>query len=736
MAKTPKFPSSPRATAHDVQGWLAEHGAAMTWRELVAAADAAHPRSIKQLRQLLRGMERNGEIMRDARGDYALPHGGGQYLEGILAGQGRALTVDNVAVVDAGRASLRAGDLVRYQILDGAAVVHEVITYSTAPVTGVLQWYGRYPYVEALGAVRGRISLQDADDVSQAELLRSVDHGDTVQVQLLRRGSRGLVGRLVGAVPAEGLLDQAISTALVSYDIPHEWPELVDRAVARLPKSVQAGRFPHRRDLTGLPLVTIDGETAKDFDDAVYAQALKPVRRQPRWRLVVAIADVSHYVKTGAALDVEALRRGTSVYFPERVVPMLPEALSNELCSLKPHQARLSLVCDMVITAAGEVAGAEFYEAVIHSHARLTYTQVAKYLARGGDGSQLPLREGEEQAVTASLDALQAVYVALRTARAGRGALDFETHEAVLTLEAGRVSRIDPVARSDANQLIEEAMIAANVSAGRFLAEHDTLSLYRVHEPPDQTRLDELRQALAFAGVKLPAGDVTPGALQAALEALPAHANRWVFGQLALRTMQQAVYTPDNKGHFGLALTEYMHFTSPIRRYPDLLVHRAIKAVLAKQAESGKRPQLPDADTWHWLGQQCSASERRAESAAWMVEGWLKCDYLAGFIGEPLRGTVAAVMDFGLFVELDGFFVQGLLHVSNLGSDYYQLESRSQRLVGERSGQSFAMGDQLDVVVQAVEPSQGKVDLLLQQARGGAPGKRGDRARSRRKARR
>jgi ribonuclease R len=529
-----------------------------------------------------------------------------------------------------------------------------------------------------------------------------------VSVKILDRDRRGLVGEFHQLLVSDSVVDQAIRTTIAAMGIPDEWPDGVARAVAKLPKSVAGDRHPERRDLRDVPLVTIDGETAKDFDDAVYAEPAAE-----GWRLIVAIADVGHYVKPGSPLDQEAQLRGTSVYFPGFVVPMLPEALSNELCSLRPEVARLALVCDMRVAVDGDVVDHEFFEATIRSHARLTYNNVQDFF--DGDAGDV------SSAVAESLHTLLEVHRALRGARERRGGLDFETREGEIVIRDGRVCAVEPARRLSTHQLIEEAMIAANVAAAEFLEENESLSLYRVHEAPEVLKLDELRQALAVVGVQLPPGRADPKALQTALAGLAGQAHAWLYEQMVLRSMQQAVYSPVNQGHFGLALERYMHFTSPIRRYPDLLVHRAIKAVLKDKRD---RRHLPDLDRLHLLGESCSHTERRAESAGWAVDAWLKCDLLQQRIGEVFEGLVAGVTDFGLFVDIEGYYVQGLLHVSELGNDYYHYNAQTASLIGEKSGRRFRLGDTLEVRVVDVDPPQGKIDLRLPVGDGGAARKR------------
>ncbi len=695
---------SNRYTAAQVQAWLAAEPGPVSWRRMVALAEADGPRQITQLRQMLKGMQRNGQLQRDHQGHYHLSGGTGVYRARVQK-LGKGLAVDGTVIEDAQRFNLREGDLVEASGTDEVRIL-SVVEHSPQPVVGVLSWQGRTAFVDGVGGFRGRIRLLEPP--------LQGDHGDSVAVQIVDRDRRGLVGIVSEHLPARNVLQQAIETAVAGGSIPHEWPAGVTSAVQRLPRRVYANRHPSRRDLTGMALVTIDGESARDFDDAVFAERLSG----GRWRLLVAIADVAHYVKSGSALDQEAQLRGTSVYFPQRVIPMLPEEISNGLCSLQPDTPRLALVCEMLLSRNGAVREHQFYEAVIHSRARLTYTQVQQYLDGNLPAAELPVAADYRAGVCESVQSLQQVFQRLRAQRERRGALDFATREGDVRLnEAGSVREIVPVQRNQAHQLIEEAMIAANVCAAEFLEANNQPSLYRVHEPPDPDKLEELRQALAVAGVRLPGGALDPAALQRAMQDLPDHQNGWLYAQLALRSLQQAVYTPVNRGHFGLALQRYMHFTSPIRRYPDLLVHRAIKSTLA--AKSGKKAaMLPGGDELHYLGELCSSHERRAESAGWVVDGWLKCDFLRREIGNTLPGIVAGVTEFGLFVELENYFIQGLLHVSSLGSDYFSFQPRSLALVGERSGRRFRLGDALQVQITDIEPAQGRINLQLPQSGG------------------
>jgi len=461
-----------------------------------------------------------------------------------------------------------------------------------------------------------------------------------------------------------------------------------------------------RVDLTALPLVTIDGETAKDFDDAVYCE-----RKGKGFRLIVAIADVSHYVRDGDAIDADARERGTSVYFPRRVIPMLPEALSNELCSLKPNVDRLCMVCDMSVSADGVIGGYEFYPAVMHSQARLTYTQVWDWLsdpkaAKGADAKKL----------LPHLSNLYAAFKALLKTREARGAIDFDSVELAIEFdEKGRIAQIVPAPRNDAHRLIEECMLAANVSAADFAAKHEQPILYRIHEGPPPDKLAVLREFLAGSALSLGGGD-DPAASDYAqlLGKVRERPDFALLQTVLLRSLSQAQYSPDNVGHFGLAYDAYAHFTSPIRRYPDLLVHRALKAVLA-----GKH-YTPSGQSWNALGVHCSMTERRADDASRDVTQWLKCFYMQDRIGEEFAGTISGVASFGLFVTLDGLNIDGLVHVTELGRDYFHFQQARHALIGEKSGRTFQLAGRVRVKIARVDLETAKIDFtLVEDAEGG-----------------
>ena len=523
--------------------------------------------------------------------------------------------------------------------------------------------------------------------------------GQVVTIQILEQPGRHTkpVGRVVEVLGNYADPGMEIEIALRKYDLPNEFSAAARAEAAKLPKKVIKRHWAGRDDIRHLPLVTIDGETARDFDDAVYC-----ARDGKDFLLYVAIADVSHYVTPGSPLDDEGRERGNSVYFPRRVIPMLPEKLSNELCSLNPEVERLCMVCEVSVSPQGKIGKYRFYPAVMYSHARLTYTQVAAALQDGNTDGH-PAIPG----LLPQLQTLYELYHALVRARHKRGAIDFETTETRMVFnDQGKIETILPVVRNDAHRLIEECMLAANVCASDFLQKNEHPALYRVHEGPTPEKLKTLRSFMGEFGLNLGGGD-KPKAKDYAklLEQIKGRPDAQLLQTVMLRSLQQAVYSPDNQGHFGLAYEAYTHFTSPIRRYPDLLIHRAIKAVL-----TGKRYQTAD---WEELGMHCSATERRADEATRDVEAWLKAYYMQDRVGESFPGTVSGVTGFGLFVALDDVYVEGLVHISELGQDYFHFDAAKHQLLGERTGQRYRLGDRLRIKLVRVDLETRKIDFQL-----------------------
>lgn len=520
-----------------------------------------------------------------------------------------------------------------------------------------------------------------------------------------------------------------IRIAVHNHGIPWQWPADVEQEANALADTVLAKDKKHRVDLRHLPLVTIDGEDARDFDDAVYCEP----RKSGGWTLYVAIADVSHYVTPHSPLDREATHRATSVYFPGSVVPMLPEKLSNGLCSLNPHVDRLCMVCEMNISAAGRVSSFRFYEGLMHSQARFTYTTVANIIAEQADSNSATRQQHAD--LVPHIDQLYLLYRALHAARDVRGAMDFDTQETRILFSADKkIERIIPVVRNEAHKLIEECMLAANTCAAALLEKQKVPALFRVHEGPSEEKLKNLRTFLGGLGLTLGGGEKpTPKDYQALLGAVAERNDAHLIQTMLLRSMSQAVYQPDNIGHFGLGYPSYTHFTSPIRRYPDLLVHRAIRYLIRNQRELKTvrcvetAPALPQKKIYPYddaamdaFGAQCSSCERRADEASRDVVAWLKCEYLLEHVGDSFEGVINAVTNFGLFVELKDIYIEGLVHVTMLKRDYYRFDAANQRLIGERGGDIYRLGDSVKVRVIRVDLDDRKIDLEMLEKTAGA----------------
>jgi ribonuclease R len=566
----------------------------------------------------------------------------------------------------------------------------------------------------------GRVEPEDPGhwysvDVA-ARLAHGAREGDHVIVEITRRphGDVPAHGRVVEVLADLRPSDLAARFAILRHDLPEEFPPDVLHEANLFPPDVRAEDRAGREDLRELPLVTIDGADAKDFDDAVFAE---PVRGGG-WRLVVAIADVSYYVRYGSKLDMEARARATSVYFPDRVLAMLPEHLSNHLCSLMPRVERLAFVCDMRVSKTGKLSRGRFYEAVIRSHARLTYDQAWSYLdSQTGDkphGAALEpqARDALTAEVCASLQSLYAVYGALKTARDARGALDFRGGEVKARIgDEGTIDGFFAVTRNDAHRLIEECMIAANVKAAVVLRTAKAGSLFRVHGQPEDKRVTELQKVLHALQVGATfSAKPTPREFRQLVERLTARPDGLLLEGLVIRSLAQAVYQQTNIGHFGLALEEYAHFTSPIRRYPDLLVHRALKAAVLHDTTSGHKYSIADLQT---LGLESSQRERRADEAARDVMGYLKCLYLQPRVGEAFDATISSALEFGLFVQLKEVPIDGLVHISAIPGDYWELESGGMGLVGQRTGRRWQMGDEVRVRLSRVDLTQRQIDFEL-----------------------
>lgn len=685
---------------------------------------------VEALRRRLKAMVRDGQIMRNRKGAY-----GAVEKMDLIRGRVQAHRDGYGFVVRAeGGDDLYLGSRQISTVFDGdevlcraggidhrgkqEATIVEILARNTKQLVGRLHDENGVVFVTPDNTRISQDIMVPRDQVGEASV------GQYVMVEITgqpawRTPPTGRVVEVIGEHMAPGM---EIDVAIRAHDIPHIWSEAVEREAQALESEPLEQDKQGRVDLRQLPFVTIDGEDARDFDDAVYCEA----KMLGGWRLWVAIADVSHYVKVGSALDQEANQRGTSVYFPEQVVPMLPEALSNGLCSLKPKVDRLCMVCEMTISRSGKLTGYKFYEGIIHSHARLTYNKVGAILDSKHPDHR-PFRI-EYKTLVPYLEQLHRLYFTLRSARAARGAIDFETTETRIVFGAERkIETIVPVVRNDAHKLIEECMLAANVATARFLEKHELPALYRVHEGPTEEKLAVLREFLGELGLDL-GGRNKPGPdhYQKLLSSIADRPDAQVIQTMMLRSLRQAVYQPENLGHFGLNYPAYAHFTSPIRRYPDLLVHRAIRYVIRSDQSSKhvkrvsgakaltKKQIFPyDLSAMVALGVHCSMCERRADDATRDVVAWLKCEYLQDRVGETFDGVVSAVTGFGLFVELVDVYVEGLVHVSALDSDYYHFDPSKQRLVGERSGTIFQLGDSVKVQVARVSLEDKKIDLEM-----------------------
>ncbi len=703
---------------------LAEVDKPLAYKRLCKLLKLSGEQQTEALRKRLRAMERDGQLMVDRKGFYGLVnkmdlvHGrvighrdGYGFLQPLEGGDDLYLSARQMALVfdgDEALASIAGTD--QRGRREGKIV--EVLK------RGLTEVVGRYHEESGIGVVIPDNARLNHDILIPPREKRSARHGQMVCAAITawptrHLGAKGKITEVLGEHMDPGM---EIDVAIRSHGIPHAWPEEVLKEAAALADEPAQADRKGRVDLRDLPFVTIDGEDARDFDDAVHCAKEKG----GGWRLRVAIADVAHYVRPGMALDEEAQARGNSVYFPEKVVPMLPEALSNGLCSLKPGVDRLAMICEMHISRVGKLTRYLFYEGVIHSHARLTYTQVGEVLERGA-------HIGVDKARVPDLKLLHGLYRVLRGARDSRGAIDFETVETRIVFDEQRkIEEIVPVHRNDAHKLIEECMLCANVATARFFEDCGLPVLYRVHEGPSEEKLANLRSFLGELGLDLSGGDKpSPLDYQGLLSQVSERQDAQVIQTMLLRSLSQALYQPENKGHFGLNYKAYAHFTSPIRRYPDLLVHRGIRHIVrSKQASKHvlrtaaapipKQRIFPyDTAAMAVFGEQCSMTERRADDATRDVDAWLKCEYLQSHIGEQFAGVVAAVTSFGLFVELKDLYIEGLVHISALPGDYYHYDNAKQRLRGERSGRSFSLGGSVEVQVARVDLDDKKIDLKL-----------------------
>ena len=696
---------------------IRENNAPMNREEILTALSIHDEKQIEGIRRRLRAMENDGQLVFTKRKRYALPEKL-DLLKGTVIGHREGFGFlqvegqkDDLFIPNHQMQRVMHGDFVLAQPMGldrrGRREVRivRVLENRKKQIVGRFFLENGFAYVVPDDNRIGRDILVPNEHRNGARM------GQVVVVELQERSAGfnqpvGVIREILGDNMAKGM---EVEIALRNHDIPHQFPSAVEKYVKKFSEEVPEDAKKGRVDLRALPLVTIDGEDARDFDDAVYCE-----KHGKGWKLWVAIADVSYYVRLRSALDTEAYHRGNSVYFPNRVVPMLPEILSNGLCSLNPQVDRLCMVCEMRISAKGKLTDYRFYEAVMNSHARLTYTKVANILE--GDDA---LRE-RYTALVPHLEELHHLYQALLGARHQRGAIDFETIETKFIFNAmGRIDRIEPVVRNDAHKIIEECMILANIAAANFMEKHKEPALYRIHAAPSEEKLTSFRSFLSELGLTL-GGALKPTTKDyaALLEKVKARPDHELIQTMLLRSLSQAVYNADNIGHFGLALEEYAHFTSPIRRYPDLTLHRGIKYLLAK--EQGAKRKTTNSGGYHYsveeidlLGEHCSMTERRADEATREVADWLKCEYMQDHIGNEFNGVISSVTSFGLFVRLDDLLISGLVHISSLENDYYQLDAAKQRLIGENSGMQYRLGDKVRIRVEAVHLAQRMVDFSL-----------------------
>jgi len=655
----------------------------------------------------LKAMLRDGQLMQDRRGRFCLlqkitlqrgtvqahPEGFGFFIPDEGGG-------DMVLSATEMRSVMHGDVVLAYQMgLDRRGrpecKIHEVLEHVNATVVG------RFFTEQGLGFVFPDNKRLTQDISILPEDTNNAKNGQIVLVEIIAFPSKRnqAVGRIIHILGDHMAPGMEIQVAIHAHRLPFEWPDDVLAEVSKISQQVTEKDLVNRTDLRNLPFVTIDGEDAKDFDDAVYCD-IKP---NGSFQLYVAIADVSHYVAKNSALDKEAARRGNSVYFPGKVVPMLPEALSNGLCSLNPKVDRLCMVAEMSISKEGKISRQRFYRAVIHSHARLTYTQVSTWLAAGA-------ADVTHQALWPQLEALYALYHVLLATRKERGAMDFDTTETRIQFDENKkIQCIVPVIRNDAHRLIEECMLAANVATARFLEKAGIPSLYRVHAAPEAEKITALRQFLGELGLGLAGGKKpTPKDFQRTLGSIGERPEKHLIETVMLRSLKQAQYIEANEGHFGLAYSAYTHFTSPIRRFPDLLIHRAIGHLLDNQPIEKF---IYSHEDMNKLGKHASMTERRADEATREVVAWLKCEYMQDKLGQVFSGRISAVTSFGIFVELDEVYVEGLVHVTSLKNDYYSFDAVKHRLVGTRAGQIYRLGDRMTVLVARVDLDERKIDF-------------------------
>lgn len=689
--------------------FLEERGRPATYRQLADELNLHTPDNKEALRRRLLAMVRDGQMHQNRRGAYGLIakmeliRG---YVIGHKDGFGFVVPDDDSDDLFLNARQMRTvfhrdQVLVRVSGIDQRGrregVIVEVIEHNTHQIAG------RFFTESGMSFVQPSNSRISQDILIPAQNEGGAHSGQMVVIEITEQPTSSIrpVGKVIEILGEHMAPGMEIDVAIRNHDLPNEWPAEVLKEAEKYEPKVTEQDLKGRLDLRQLPFVTIDGEDAKDFDDAVYCKA----REKGGWTLYVAIADVSHYVKPKSALDEEALNRGNSVYFPGRVIPMLPEVLSNELCSLKPNVDRLTLTCEMTISATGKITRYSFHETVINSHARLTYNNVYAMVEQNDEALQQ-----QYKALLPDLKELFAVYRILHKARISRGAIDFDLPETKVIFGAGRkIERIVPLMRNDAHRVIEECMLCANICAAKFLIKNECPGLYRIHEGPSPEKLADLRKFLGELGLKMPGREIpVPKDYAVILNEIESRPDANVIQTVLLRSLSQAVYSHENVGHFGLAYEAYTHFTSPIRRYPDLLVHRAIRKILRHQCKPGELdPKLEQ------FGEHCSMTERRADEATREAMDWLKCEFMLDKVGEEFDGVISAATGFGIFVALKDIYVEGLVHISALQSDYYHFDPIKHALIGEHSGTRYRLGDKVKIRVVRVDLDERKIDFML-----------------------
>ena len=725
--------SHPIPSREFILSHLESYGLPITLEALVEELNLNGTEEIEALRRRLIAMSRDGQIIGNRRGEYCLPDRV-ELKRGVVQG-----TKDGVGyfIPEEGGEDLFLSIREMKRLFDGDKVLARFSSIDQkgrkgGAVVEILQRryseiVGRFFKGKSFGSVVPENKRINHEILVPENEYGKVRDGDFVVAELVdypdrQRKAIGRIKEVLGDISAPGL---EIEIAIRSFDLPHVWPKSVSKEANSIPKEVTEEESESRFDLRDIPFVTIDGEDAKDFDDAVFARQNKG----GDWTLYVAIADVSHYVKVSSPIDQEAMSRGTSVYFPGHVIPMLPELLSNGLCSLNENVDRLSLVCEMEISKLGDIIDYCFYDAVIHSHARMTYTEVANILEKSEDENQQKssrrLRK-KYSALISHFESLYSLFQARKLKRSKEGAMEFESTETrVVFGEDRKLKEILPVSRNDAHRIIEECMLCANVSAARLLENCKIPALYRVHEGPNAEKLDSVKQYLGSLGLSLGGGN-KPSSRDYSniLSEISRREDSRLLHTMLIRSMMQAVYQQKNIGHFGLGFQVYTHFTSPIRRYPDLLVHRAIRHLIQtkssrhvkykNKARIGEQKIYPyTEEEIQALGVASSNSERRADAASYSVLDWLKCEYMENRVGEEFDGIVTSVTSFGLFVELDGIYIEGLVHVTDLSNDYYHYDPSNHILKGEKTKQVFSLGDKIEVRVARVSVLERKIDLHL-----------------------